>query len=279
VDGEFSGGFASWSASPDLLVNISRMLASEATVLEVKSRSELRRGMARVHFEFEPELARSLQAQPLSVRVISPPGQEPLTVPVEWEGPDCAVARFSLDALGHYLPVLDMGETGVAKAPPITLPYSPEFAPSSAGLGEPVLAELAERTGGALMGEPSALFDPSGLTARKSRLDVSAWVLGALVILLLLEIAERRTGLTGMLVRRLPLGRAGRAIAGAGRLLRNAAAASIGRKARPSTHKPQEQQEPGDEPQAGTETEPSQTEETPEDGVESVLRNIKHRKR
>ncbi|MBW2262102.1 MAG: VWA domain-containing protein [Deltaproteobacteria bacterium] len=202
VDGPHSGTFPSWQNSQELLVNLSRLLASSISTSDAKAWSRLDRSMAEVRIEVDAETALSSRTSPLSLRLLSPPGTEPIDVPLVWDGPTTAVARTSLSSPGHYLPVLDLGDGGLLRAPPLTLPYSPEFLPTHELSGEEILASLARATDGRDLTSVEEVFETDETSEATAWLDVSPWLALAILILLLLEIAEKRLALSELIPRR-----------------------------------------------------------------------------
>jgi len=202
VDGPHSGTFPSWQSSQALLVNLSRLLASSISTSSAKAWSGLDRSAAEVRIEVDEETALASRTSPLSLRLLSPPGTEPIDVPLVWDGPTTAVARTTLSSPGHYLPVLDLGDGGVLRAPPVTLPYSPEFLPTHDLSGEEILASLARATGGKDMTTAEEIFETEETSEATAWLDVSPWLALAILVLLLLEIAEQRLALSELIPRR-----------------------------------------------------------------------------
>jgi hypothetical protein len=202
VDGPHSGTFPSWKSSQALLVNLSRLLASSISTSSAKAWSGLDRSTAEVRIEVDEETALASRTSPLSLRLLSPPGTDPVDVPLVWDGPTTAVARTTLSSPGHYLPVLDLGDGGVLRAPPVTLPYSPEFLPTHDLSGEEILASLARATGGRDMATAEEIFETEETGEATAWLDVSPWLALAILVLLLLEIAEKRLALSELLPRR-----------------------------------------------------------------------------
>ena len=100
------------------------------------------------------------------------------------------------------MPRLVLGEAGVLRAPPVTLSYSPEFLPSTVGDGKRVLENLSSTTGGEQLGVVDDIYRDQQKTDRDTERDISNWVALIILLLLLLEIAERRVGLSGLMRRK-----------------------------------------------------------------------------
>ncbi len=194
VDGPYSGDLSTWPATQELIVNMARLLASGITAADARAYSSIDGSTAEVHVEMDDETATALRTAAATVRFLAPPGEDPLDVPLVFTGPNTAVASVDLDRPGHYLPVLDMGEAGVLRAPAITLPYSPEFLPQVIS-GEETLAALSKATGGQPLVSAGDAFDTEGITATAAWRDISHLFALAALLFLLLEIAQRRLSL------------------------------------------------------------------------------------
>jgi hypothetical protein len=76
---------------------------------------------------------------------------------------------------------------------PVALPYSPEFKPVSGEEGRAALARLAQATGGKERVEISGVW--KDLSRLPRLIELAPWLLMLAVVLLLIEVLERHTGL------------------------------------------------------------------------------------
>jgi hypothetical protein len=120
-------------------------------------------------------------------------------VPLEWEAGDTATGRAALTKPGHYLPVVDLGGDGLLRGPPVSVPYSPEFLPVDEEEGRALLRGLAAATDGRTLAVAGEAFRRAGTVAPGGRLDLRPWLALAALLVLLVEVAERRLGLLGWL--------------------------------------------------------------------------------
>ena len=192
VDGQYSGELSAWSETPRLLVNLARTLVGPVTRASGKAYAEMRRGNAELRIELDEHVAEKVRSQSLKARLLPPTGGEPLEAPLTWRSSNVASASVSLPHEGHWLPVVDLGEFGLLEAPPLSLPYSPEYLPRTNQDGEETLGALARATGGGALSHTDDIFlemqtHPSGAV-----LDLSPWLALLILVLLLVEIAERR---------------------------------------------------------------------------------------
>jgi len=200
IDGPCSGDFATWQKAPELIVGTVRLIASGITTSSAKAYSSFRSGHARVTVELDEQTSAKLRSQPVELMMLPPSGGEPSKIPLRWERPDTLCADMDLSQPGHYLPIVDLGEGGVVKAPPVTLSYSPEFLPSVGLDGENILADVAAATGGKQLGRVDEAFSGEGTTALRSQRDLRPWLALALLVLVLLEVAERRLAFSQVLM-------------------------------------------------------------------------------
>ncbi len=155
--------------------------------------------------EIAEDAVTSYRLEDLVVRFLPPPGHAPIDVPLQRTDLDTAEARMTLPFPGDYLPVLVGPDGPILEAPPISLPYSPEFLPAGDLDGEAVLADLAHQTGGRELGAVEELFEPAA--SRHARRDLTPILAVAAMILLVLEVAERRLSLSVGIRQRVGRGR------------------------------------------------------------------------
>jgi hypothetical protein len=101
-------------------------------------------------------------------------------------------ATFPIESGGVYQASLDVPGGSPIALPPVTLPYSPEFdLRRGDDTGQDVLAQLAQATGGGMFTRVEDLYAtrPVVSGARRSLLP---WLAGALIALVLFDIAHRR---------------------------------------------------------------------------------------
>lgn len=202
VDGPSSGELPAWKETPRLIVNLVRTLAAPITRAEGKAYAENRRGNAEVRIELDEELAAEARARNVTARLLPPAGGEPLEAPLTWTGPGTASVSVPLPQEGHWLPVVDLGKAGVLEAPPITLPYSPELQPSGNRDGEELLRALSAATGGKSLSNTDDIFEEMQALCSRATVFLGPYLLLTLILLVLLEIAERRLYLSALLGRR-----------------------------------------------------------------------------
>ncbi len=192
VDGPLAGDLASWDRYADFFATVARWLAGNEAPLELFS--EIRREGHEGVVVVEVEAGKEALLGTTSARVLGPDGTVH-ELALERTGERRLEGRFALRAQGAYQAVLRTGQDQVLRAAPITLPYSPEFAPpADPAHGEKLLARIAKETGGLVSPAAHELLRGS---REGSGIQYLGWQLcWWLVGVVLLEIAVRRLQLT-----------------------------------------------------------------------------------
>ena len=197
VDGRYSGALGAWAGFSDLFATLARWLSGnqKGGALWAGLERQGHEGVLRV------ELGRDAEGQSDLLRAVvrGPDGVSSLWLEQvdlgRFEG------RFALHGDGAWRAVVQLGDHGLVRTAPISLPYSPEFEPRpDPAAGENLLREVTEHSGGRIDPPLDSLFDgpraPLGVTSLGPLL---AWLLLAF---LLLEIAVRRLELGPAVVAR-----------------------------------------------------------------------------
>jgi Mg-chelatase subunit ChlD len=191
ADGEFSGGLAGWEGYGGCFTTLVRWASGSEASGELYA--ELLRDGHEAVLEIEAARDAELALDGLTATLVAPDGSSlPLTL--TRLSPTRLQARAPLRAEGAWRAVVATPGGGVLRVPPVSLAYSPEFAPAlDPQAGERRLAALAQTTGGRVQPPVSELLAGSrvsgGITA------LGPWLAGAALLLLLLEIAVRRLDL------------------------------------------------------------------------------------
>lgn len=284
VDGKFTGPIANWARYGDFLTTLGRYILGSTAPEMADAKMTVRAGEGTIAVEIDPENPPREMSKMMAVVV--PPSTEgkpviPLKLPLEWVSPTRLEARFPVNEVGKYRAAVRMGPSSVLRTNPVTLPYSPEYAPRSGQMsGKETLQCLAKISGGRERLSIETVFEPP-IAASQARLrDISLPFLIVLLVLVVLEIAERRlsalttaarlvagtaTGTFRRVARALP------AVARAPRLRRRARKAAAEETA-PAEGEPAEAApEPEDKPSA---PEPEE-----ESGVDQAFKRVKRRHR
>jgi Mg-chelatase subunit ChlD/uncharacterized membrane protein len=189
VDGPYTGELRQWGALRAALEAMVRWtLAGSAPVGEAVVRSERRGHLLRVTLDLPP-------GEPLPgalPTLVLLPGEgrtAPVERPLRWEDEDRLVAEYPLEGSGTWHPLVRLGSR-VLRAPPVTLPYAPEFEPGSAKEGLELLRAVAAVGGGVERLSMTGLFMEA--PESQGRLALAPWLVGLALAVLLAEVAMRR---------------------------------------------------------------------------------------
>ena len=189
VDGEFTGELRSWSGLRATLEGMVRWtLRGAGEEGEAVVRSERRGNVLRVTLDFAPEEALP-GALPTLVLLPGDGRGAPVEVPMRWEDEDRVAGEYTLQGSGSWHPVVKLG-TRVLRAPPVVLPYAPEFEPGSAKEGLEVLRGVAGVGGGVERLSMAGLFAEA--PESEGRIPLAPWLVGLAVVTLVAEVAVRR---------------------------------------------------------------------------------------
>jgi len=113
----------------------------------------------------------------------------PVELPMRWEDEDRVGAHFLLPGSGTWHPVVKL-DGRAWRAPPVTLPWAPEFEPGSAAEGKALLLATAKAGGGAERLSMAGLF--SEALQSEARVPLAPALIALSVALLLAEVFFRR---------------------------------------------------------------------------------------
>lgn len=190
VDGKYTGAMRSWSGYRGLLEQMVRwtMSAQKPKAEDFVARATRRGNDLHVTLDFDPEQA-PVELNP-TVLILSGDGSDtPAELSMRWEAEDRLGAHFTLPGPGSYHPVVKVGGR-VIRAPPVALPYAPEFEPGSVKEGKETLAAVASLTGGAERLSMTGLF--AEVLESEAAVPLAPAIVAFCVLLLLAEVFVRR---------------------------------------------------------------------------------------
>jgi len=195
VDGKFTGPIARWPEVGNLHTSLVRAAAGDASALpkDVLISQRVENGVNRIELQLDPErAATSLRAPPRVVTLMGAAGEPPSTQGAEmtWRSPDELAVEIPLRGGLTYLSTVDAPGVGRVTLPPVVLPFSPELAPVRSDQGRAALERIARMTGGKERLDVGTMR--GDLPREPVRVPLRSWLLLVFVVVLLLEVAERR---------------------------------------------------------------------------------------
>jgi hypothetical protein len=198
ADGEFTGPLARWERAGDFFASLARWTAGQEQPLPAGMllRQEVRDGACTVELHLDPERpALPFTGSPVVTMLRGKPAGRPETSKdeMQWTTPDVMAVSVPLGGQETALASVEVPGVGRFSLPPACLPYSPEFKPAEPGQGQKLLARLARMTGGQQRTNLAGIW--GDVPSRPRYVNLAAWLVAAAMLLLLLEVLERRTGL------------------------------------------------------------------------------------
>ena len=202
ADGKFTGPIADWPQLGDLLTSLTRWIAARDRQLPdtLLARQSIDNGKLTVELLLDPERPEhSLSAQPTVNLLVGTPGRPPRSesLTMRYTAPDALAAEVSLTGKEVALATLDLGDVGTVTLSPTRLLYSPEYLPQSRD-GQETLRGLADMTRGRARAELGTLWDDLVPITRFT--SIAHWLWLSAVVVLLLEVLERRTSWVSQLI-------------------------------------------------------------------------------
>jgi len=206
ADGTYTGRFAADPMAGTLLAALANwMIAPESNrdgrYLAVQSLAD---GAHRIELYLDPDRELDPFPEPPVVHtVVTRPGQKPVTRedPLVWVAPDRLEADLPLEDGSVSLSTVSWKGKRPEALAPVTPVYSPEFRPEE-NFDVAELSNLCGSTGGRERLLPDGLWKE--LPPRPHRLDLTPWLALLAMLLLLLEVADRRLRLPAVKLPRLP---------------------------------------------------------------------------
>jgi hypothetical protein len=231
ADGRYTGPIAGWKNAGHFFTSLARWASGKSQGLgrDVVATQELRGGACRIVLHLDPARESApFSRLPEVTTLAARPGETavPKKARMNWASADTLEAEIPITGGETVLTTISAPGMGQTTLAPMCLPYSPEFQPQKAGRGVAELERLAKSTGGC---ERVNLADVwRDIPKRPQQIPLGPYLLLAAVLLFLLEVVQRRTGLLSF--RWKPAGPAWRSAA---EKVQNRTASIFRRKAKP----------------------------------------------
>lgn len=212
ADGKHTGEIARWKQVGDLFTSLGRWVAGPSAALPggMLVDQEVQNGVQRLRLHLDPERkSQPFSGLPKATVLSALPGRKPQSVQakLEWSDADTLSLEVPLKGTETSLATVEVPGQGPVALPPVCLPYSPEARPPEGDRGLATLERLGRASGGKERVELASIWKEMPKTPRL--IPIAPYLLLAAIMILLLEILERRSNLLSLAVRRrLPARRA-----------------------------------------------------------------------
>ncbi|MBF0500435.1 MAG: VWA domain-containing protein [Candidatus Riflebacteria bacterium] len=206
IDGIYSGDFATWPGAPSFLSAAARWAGGRDESVDPGSliTQEIIRGSLVVKLHLDPERWKDPFSDPPVVTILrAMPGCSPNTETrtMSWTAPDELAADIPLRGEETALATVGMPGKQVVRLAPAVLPYSPEYRPTTTGDGIRARESLMKASGGIERLDLGGIWKDLPRTPFPVR--AAPAFLALALLMFLLEVAERRTGLLSFAFARL----------------------------------------------------------------------------
>ncbi len=198
ADGKYAGPITKWKDVGDWYTSLVRWVAGPVNRLppELLLTQDVKTGLHRVRLHLDPErtgdpFSELPQVTLLRSRIGQPPEIQRTTL--SWTGADTLDLERALQGRETVLATVTVPGYEPVALPPVCLPYSPEFQPAEKGRGQATLEHLARASGGKERLELASIWKE--LPRHVRLVPLAPWLLSIALVLLLLEVFERRSGL------------------------------------------------------------------------------------
>ena len=201
ADGVFTGPIAGWKDVGNFLTSLARWTAGDSGSLpdEMLLTQTVRNGINVVQLHLNPEREAEVFKELPIVKVLRGIVGETPSVDetrLSWTSADTLAVDIPIHGSETVLATVEIPGSGNITLPPVCLPYSPEFKPAQNESGMATLEQLAKFTNGRQRINLGEIWDDLPRVPRL--ISLQPWLLITALLLLLLEILERRTGLLSM---------------------------------------------------------------------------------
>lgn len=205
ADGKYAGPITKWKDVGAWYTSLVRWVAGPVQRLppEMVLTQEVKNGLHHIQLHLDPERSGDpFTERPRVTLLRSRPGQPPEVqrTTLNWTGADTLDLERALQGRETVLAAVTVPGHEPVALPPVCLPYSPEFQPAEKGRGLATLEHLARASGGKERLELASMWKE--LPRHVRFVPLAPWLLSAAVVLLLLEVFVRRSGLLSRRSRR-----------------------------------------------------------------------------
>ena len=198
ADGAHTGPIAGWGDVGNFLTSLVRWTAGDSGALPggMLLTQKVKNGINVVELHLDPEREGEVFRELPTVTVLRGVVGETPTVDkteLSWTSADTLSVDIPIHGAETVLTTVEVPGGGNISLPPVCLPYSPEFKPANTESGLATMERLAKVTDGKQRINLGEIWDD--LPRQPRLISLQPWLLILALILLLLEVLERRTGL------------------------------------------------------------------------------------
>ena len=198
ADGPHTGPIAGWGDVGNFLTSLVRWTAGDSGDLPggMLLTQKVKNGINVVELHLDPEREGEVFRELPTVTVLRGVVGETPTVDkteLSWTAADTLSVDIPIHGAETVLTTVEVPGGGNISLPPVCLPYSPEFKPANTESGLATMERLAKVTDGKQRINLGEIWDD--LPRQPRLISLQPWLLILALILLLLEVLERRTGL------------------------------------------------------------------------------------
>lgn len=225
ADGDFTGAITGWNSAGDFFTSLARWTAGDTANLpgNMLATQQVKNGVSVIQLHLDPDRDGGTEPRPVgsgSAGSVPRPvgsdssmpkvttlrgvaGSKPTAEKSEmrWADADTMEVSIPLNGSETALSTVEVPGAQPLTLSPVTLPYSPEFKPVENDEGQTALAKLAQSTGGKERLELPGVW--KDLPRQPRLIELAPYLLLTAILLLLIEVLERHTGL--VTARALPL--------------------------------------------------------------------------
>lgn len=198
ADGEYSGSFAQWDQAGNFYASLARWAMGEPSPLpgSMLLTHEVQEGALAIQLHLDPDRAADQFTQTPDVTLLHGlPGRAPAvrSLPFHWASADLLEIQVPIRGQETILPTVNLAGFNPIPLSPACLPYSPEFKPDREGRGPATLLQMARATGGEERIDLANMW--KSLPRSMRHVPLAPWLIVLGILVFLLEIFQRRTGL------------------------------------------------------------------------------------
>ncbi|MCP4710091.1 MAG: VWA domain-containing protein [Planctomycetes bacterium] len=198
ADGEFAGPITEWEDVGEFYTSLARWTAGVSETLDenIVIQQTVENGVCYVRAYLDPQREAEPFTELPTVNILKGvPGQKATAAqqPMQWTNADMLQLEIPLTGNETSISTVEIAGIGKKTLAPVCLVYSPEFTPADNEQAETNIKKLTRITGGVERFELGNIWQD---IPRQGRLiEISHWLVILAIILFLVEILERRTGL------------------------------------------------------------------------------------